>query len=124
MVGTVAEKENKVTTKKKVARKKVTKKAKRPGRPKPKKKIKKRGWPKGKKRGKRVGQPKSIKTAKRPGRPRKKVRRVKVSNSITLPLDRNSDLSFWSELVVYLNKNTGKSFVIQMDGVNYTLHAS
>jgi hypothetical protein len=114
-----------VTSKKKTAKKKVAKKSKRPGRPKGKvfkKKVAKKGWPKGKKRGKRPGRPKGSKNKKKAGRPRKKTRSVKVSNTITLPVDNKHDLKFWSDMVIFLNKNAGKSFCIQMDGVKYSLN--
>jgi hypothetical protein len=124
MAGIAVKKKKVATKKKKVVNKKVAKKPKKPGMPKAEKKRKKGGWPKGKKRGKRVRRPKSIKKAKRPGRPRKKGSRGKTSNSITIPVDRNSDIDFWSDLVVYLNKNNRKAFHIQLDGINYSLHAS
>ena len=94
---------------KKITTKKPTKK--KAGRPKVVKK-KRAGWPKGKKRGKRRG------------RPRKKVTRMTAGNSILLPSNINTDLAFWSDMIVFLNKNKGKSFIIQMDGKNFTLHAS
>ena len=77
-----------------------------------KKVVKKRGWPKGKKRGKRRG------------RPAKKVARGRVANSILLPINKQTDLDYWTDMIVFLNKYKGKSFMIQMDGVDYTLHGS
>ena len=87
------------TTQKRKTRKKVAKVAKRgPGRP-----PKKRG----------------------PGRPTKKaaVRRVatKKTTTLTLPVNSQTDVDYWINMVGFLNKNRGKSHVIVLDGKNFSL---
>ena len=87
-----------IVRKKRKTSKKVTKVGKRgPGRP-----PKKRG----------------------PGRPVKKktVRRVAAKPAqIDLPITKNADLDFWSNMVGFLNKNKGKSYVVVLDGKNVSL---
>jgi len=89
----------------------VSKRKKSPGRKKTKKVAKKtrRGRPPGKKTGKKRGRPANKKTAPK--------------NSLALPVE-GSDMAFWSELVVFINKNQGKNFIVQMDGVAYSLCTS
>ncbi|MFH1999024.1 MAG: hypothetical protein ABIK28_05040 [Planctomycetota bacterium] len=77
----------------------------------------------------RRGRPRGTKNAKKAGRPAKKAGRPakrgpkRITRSIELPID-NNNLAFWSEMVVFLNDNKGKSFIVQMDGTNYTLCAT
>jgi hypothetical protein len=94
-------------TKRKVAKKKTTR---RKAAKKVHKKAKRRGRPpgSGKKRGRKPG----VK-AKRGSK-----------NSIDLPVTSGADLVFWSEMVIFLNANQGKTFIVQMDGSDYTLNAT
>jgi hypothetical protein len=90
--------------KKAVAKKKVAKRG--PGRP-PKKKA---------------GRPRKA----GPGRPRKKTTARKVAakkTTVELPVNSQTDVDFWSNLVGFLNDNRGKGFVIQLDGKTFALGA-
>ena len=95
----------KIAAKKKTTKKKAAKKRGRVGRP------------PGKKAGK--------KAAKKRGRPpgRKKVARA-AAHSLLIPKNVSNELAFLSDMVVFLNKNKGKTFVVQMDGINYSLCSS
>ena len=66
----------------------------------------------------RRGRPKG--SGKKRGRP--PVRKT-TAGSMTLPVDTQVDLMYWSELVVFLNANKGKNFIVKMDGTSYTLLA-
>jgi len=91
-----------------------------------------RGRKKGsRRRGRRPGRPKGTKVAKRRGRPAgtgRKGRRGRTAgtkaggSSLTLPLS-SEDLQFWNTFIVFLNANSGKDFVVQTDGTNYSLRA-
>lgn len=97
-------KKTKVTTAKKKTKRKVAKKTV--------KKAKRRGRPRGSKT-------RTKKKRGRVGRPRKTV----SASSITLPVGTKVDIGFWSDVVVFLNKNKGKTFIVQMDGVRYSLNS-
>ncbi len=105
-----------------MAAKKTTK---APGRKKKtKKKAVRRGRPPGSRNAKKRGRPPGRKKAKKRGRPA--VRRMTAKSSagaITLPASTTNDLTFWSNMVVFLNNHKGKTFVVQMDGINYSLVA-
>ena len=73
---------------------------------------------------------KVTKVAKRRGRPplKKKAGRKPAGRKpkaaaelITLPVNNQTDVDFWSNMVAYLNMNKGKSFIIQLDGKSFSL---
>ena len=43
--------------------------------------------------------------------------------AMELPVAGTDDLLYWNDMLLFLNKNKGKSFTVQMDGVSYSLHA-
>jgi len=90
----------KKTIKRGPAKRKVAKKAKR-GRP-PLKKTSRTG----KKRGRRPGRKRATRRA---------------AGTLKLSVTRQTDIDFWTKLISYLNKNKGKTFVIQLDGKDYSL---
>ncbi len=60
------------------------------------------------------------------GRPRKEttVREAPVNKEmIELPINAQTGVDFWSNMVKYLNDNQGKSFIIQLDGKTFALGA-
>lgn len=88
---------------------------------------------KGKKRGRRPGRPakkakrgpgrsKGFKVAKRRGRPAGRRGRKAAGSSMTLTVTDES-LQFWNEMIVFLNENKGKNFIVQTDGKNFSLVA-
>ena len=107
-------KENAV--KKKVVRKKRTRtktasektitRKKRPGR---KKKTAGR-----KKTAKKRGRPRTVKSTRRRGAEKK-------TGLITLPINKDTDVAFWSRMVAFLNEKKNKSFVIHLDGKSFSL---
>jgi hypothetical protein len=114
----------KKTTKKKVIRrkKKVAKKATRKKIVRRKKKVRmvaKRG----------PGRPP---TKRGPGRPAKKRRgrqpmkkvgrRAGARNDvINLPITAQTDTKFWTDLLLFVNMNRRKAFIIQLDGLKFSL---
>ena len=40
-----------------------------------------------------------------------------------IPVANDADILYWNKFVAFLNKHKGKSFTVQMDGLNYSLHA-
>ncbi len=76
---------------------------------------------------KRLGRPKGSKNLKNPGLRKKKAsrpRRKKAEgNSISIPVGKIADINFCSDLISFLNTNSGKSFTVLMDGTDYTLVA-
>ena len=66
-----------------------------------------------KKVGKKRGRPPGIKKAAKA-----------TARSLLIPKNVSNELAFLSDMVVFLNKNKGKTFVVQMDGVNYSLCSS
>jgi len=105
------------------AKKPVVKKTrKKPGRPKGSKNVKKAGRPVAKKTNKKAGRPKGKKPGRKPGRPKMSGGKVKAANSMNLPVDTVADINYWSEFVVFLNSNAGKTFIVQTDGVKYSIH--
>ena len=102
-------KAKKVAAKKKTTKKKATKKTGRVGRP----------------PGKKVGKKAAKKAGKKRGRPPGRKRVTKApARSLLIPKNVSNELAFLSDMVVFLNKNKGKTFVVQMDGVNYSLCSS
>jgi len=104
-------------TKKPVAKKT----RKKPGRPKGSKNVKKAGRPAAKKTTKKAGRPKGKKPGRKPGRPKMSGGKAKTANSMNLPVDTAADINYWSEFVVFLNNNAGKTFTVQTDGVNWSI---
>jgi len=104
-------------------KKPVTKKTrKKPGRPKGSKNVKKAGRPVATKTKKKAGRPKGKKPGRKPGRPNMSDRKAKTTNSMNLPVDNVADINYWSEFVVFLNNNAGKTFTVQTDGVKWSIH--
>jgi len=67
----------------------------------------------------RRGRPKG--SGKKPGRPAGK--KAAKTSGLLLPIDTEVGLMYWSSMVVFLNENKGKNFVVKMDGVKYELLA-
>jgi len=113
-------------TRKRRTKKKVATVAKRgPGRP-----PKKRGT--GRPPVKRVGARRAAGTStkrkaiRRPGRPAKKVavrRAAPEKNQIELPINPQTDIDFWSNMVRFLNGNRGDGFAFILDGKSFSLGA-
>jgi len=107
----------KAPTKKKPTRKKRV--AKKVVRKKVVKRVAKRGP--GRPRRKGPGRP-----PKKRGRPAKKVaarRGAGTKGQIVIPVTTGTDLTFWSNLVMFLNANKNKTFVIQLDGKSISIGA-
>ena len=100
-----------------MAAKKTTKKA-------GKKKTKKKTVRKVAKKKRPRGRPPGSKSKKKRRTGSAKVGRKALMRSITLPVDKPASLNYWSDMVVFLNSNQGKSFIVQMDGTSYTLNAT
>ncbi len=109
----------KTTGKKKVVRKKRKVGARKAARKAAKKKVVR----KRRRKAKKVA--KVTKTGKRRGRPplKKKAGRKPraAAELITLPVNNQTDVDFWSNMVAFLNKNKSKSFIIQLDGKSFSL---
>jgi len=115
------------TEKKKVVRKKRKVGARKAARKSAKKKVvrKRRKVAKIAKVAKKRGRPPlKKKPGRKPGRkPRAKVGRKPkaAAELITLPINNQTDVDFWSNIVAYMNKNKGRSFIIQLDGTSFSL---
>jgi|GEM_PF-3219244 len=46
-----------------------------------------------------------------------------ATDLITLPINDETNIEFWSGLVTFLNDNRNRSFVIQLDGRSFSLGA-
>lgn len=108
-----------VRKKRKAVRKvrKVTKTGKKRGRPPLKKKP---GRPPLKKKAGRKKKP-GRKPGPKPGRKPGPKPRAATASLINLPINNQTDVNFWSNLVAFLNQNKNKSFIIQLDGTSFRL---
>jgi hypothetical protein len=65
---------------------------------------------------------------KRRGRPAKKKPgpkpAPKKTTLIELPINGQTDVDFWSNMVAFLNENKKRSFIIQLDGKSFSLGAT
>ncbi len=69
---------------------------------------------------KKVGSPKGNKASRKPGGPAKRVK--KSSKLMMFSISSDMDIKYWSEFVVYLNNNAGKTFSVKTEGVNWSIH--
>jgi len=65
---------------------------------------------------------KTRKKAKRKTRKKRAVRKVAATAGlINLPINSDTDINFWSNLISFLNDKKNKSFIIQLDGEKLSL---
>jgi len=46
-----------------------------------------------------------------------------LQGKVVIPVSASTDLTFWSNLVMFLNANKKKTFVIQLDGKSISIGA-